>query len=104
LRTQGSVGAPKNPAKWAKERYRFTDAPKLYADLRQAIIATERNLIIDHVDDAPPAPPQTLLAWTAAHLEGLKNIQAQERIDRLIDAPSIVPAPTDDELDIHRFW
>jgi hypothetical protein len=39
--------------------HRFAGAPELKADLRKGIVATERTLVTDRVDDAPP------IAWAA---------------------------------------
>jgi hypothetical protein len=42
---------------------RFNDAPDLDADLVRAVLATERELAVDYVDDAPP------LAWSDGDLD-----------------------------------
>jgi hypothetical protein len=47
---------------------RFADAPKLKPDLRQAIVASERTLVVDYVEDAPPLAE----AWSLVPDHGLE--------------------------------
>jgi hypothetical protein len=82
----------------------FTDVPKLKADLRQAIVATERTLMLEPVEDVPH--DGSSLPWTESFLLGLARAIADS------EAPSIVPDESggadvrlvaDDDLAIPEF-
>jgi hypothetical protein len=48
--------------------HRFADTPKLKPDLRQTIVASERALVVDYVEDAPPLAE----AWSFVPDHGLE--------------------------------
>jgi hypothetical protein len=83
--------------------HRFADVPKLKADLRQAIVATERTLMLEPVKDVPHN--SSSLPWTESFLLGLARAIADS------EAPSIVPDEkgadvhlvADDDLAIPEF-